>query len=106
MILYQLQINIKPIIHQASYLLSISEHYPDHHSKSILFSIHFRAISPKMFTLYYHKLHLIFDPFYSKHEDIDPTDNQRYEQKLLVYSLAIELKEFKEQWYQRDKQQE
>ena len=47
-----------------------------------------------MFTLYYHKLHLVFDPLYSKHEAIDTTYNQRSEQKLLVCSVSIELKEF------------
>ena len=45
-----------------------------------------------MFTLFPDVLQLVFDPFYSKHEAIDPPYNQISEQKLLIYSLAIELK--------------
>ena len=44
MILYQFQSIIQPIIHQASDLLLISEHYPDQHSTSLWSSINFRAI--------------------------------------------------------------
>ena len=58
----------------------------------------------KMFTLYSDKLQLIFDAFYSKHEATDPPYNQISEQKLLIDSLAIELKEFQEKWYQRREQ--
>ena len=58
-----------------------------------------------MFTLYSDRLQLIFDPFYSKHVSIYPPYNQRYEQKLLIYPLVIELKEFQEQWDKISKQQ-
>ena len=47
-----------------------------------------------MFTLYSDKLQLVFDAFYSKHEATDPPYNQISEQKLLIDSLAIELKDF------------
>ena len=56
-----------------------------------------------MFTLFPDRLQLIFDPWYSKDEAIDPPYNQIYEQKLLIDSLAIELKKFQEQWDQRSK---
>ena len=59
-----------------------------------------------MFTLYSDKLQLVFDPFYSKREAIYPPYNQISEQKILINSLAIKLKEFQEQWYQRGKQQQ
>ena len=52
------------------------------------------------------KLQLILDPFYSKHEAIDPPCNQISEQKFFIDSLAIELKEFQEKWNQRSKQEE
>ena len=47
-----------------------------------------------MFTLFPDGLQLIPDPWYSKHEAIDPPYNQRSEQKLLIDSLSIELKDF------------
>ena len=50
-----------------------------------------------MFTLYSEKLQLIYDTFYSKHEAIDPLNNQRSEQKLSMDSLAVILKYFQEQ---------
>ena len=59
-----------------------------------------------MFTLYSEKLQLIFYPFYSKHEALDPPYNQISEQKLWINSLAIELKEFQEKSDQRSKQEE
>ena len=44
LIFYQFQRNIQPRIHQASDLLSISEHYPPHNSTSLWFSINFKSI--------------------------------------------------------------
>ena len=37
---------------------------------------------------------------------MDTPYNQRYEQNMLIDSVAIELKEFQEQWDQRSKQEE
>ena len=42
LIFYQFQIIIQPSIHQASDILSISEHYPDQHSTILWSSINFR----------------------------------------------------------------
>ena len=99
LIFYQFQIIIQPSIQQAYYILSISEKNTAHHSSSLLYSNNFRALSSPEFnkplichqfqsnilktvTLYSDKLQLIFDPFCSKHEAIDPTYNQRSEKNL------------------------
>ena len=58
----------------------------------------------RIFTIYSDKIQLVFDPFYSKHEAIDPPYIQISEQKILLDSLAIEPKDFQEQWYQISKQ--
>ena len=59
-----------------------------------------------MFTLHSDKLQLIFDPFYSKQETIYPPYNKRYEQKIFIDYLYIQLKDFQEKWDQVSKQQE
>ena len=91
LIFYQFHSIIRPSINQASDLLSISSHYPDHNSTSLLSYINFRAIYSQIFS---DTLQLIFDPFYSKHEAIDNPYNRISEEKLLVDSFAIELKDF------------
>ena len=54
----------------------------------------------------------MLDMSYSKQEvmktseAMDTLYNQRYEQKILVDSFAIKLKEFQEKWDQRSKKQE
>ena len=105
LIFYQCQSKIQPSIHQASGILLIPEHYPSQHPTNLLYPIKVIAIYSKIFTLYSEKLQLIFDTFHSKHKLIDPPLNQISEQKLLIASLSIKLKEFQGKWYHRSKQE-
>ena len=65
-----------------------------------------------MFSPYSDRVQTMLDHSYSKQESIkiseamDTPYNQRYEQKLLIYSFSIKIKEFQEQWDQTSKQQE